>query len=183
MPFNFLSAIGKFIIQTRFVSSIIRAWSRNETRVKIAISEYKAAKRRARIMAAQQRLNNLTYEDCNPQLASPLFNVLPGELRNEILKWALVQYDDPDPEKQYEEDSYWYRPGFRAAKRSESGLLRTCRLIYCESRRLVMREAEHAFWFGKDQSFTQASAPGICLDGMLIQRRSPSRPTRPFRHE
>lgn len=148
-PFNIFSTIGRLFVQSWLISSIIRIWSRTETNVKIAIMDHKAAKRRARVAAVQEKLNNLTYEDCDPQEKCPLFNTLPGELRNEVFKWALVQYDDPDPEKRYREDSYWYRPGFKTAKRSESGLLRTCKLIFCESRRVVMREAEHAFWFGK----------------------------------
>jgi hypothetical protein len=176
------STVKNFLIQTALIGTIIRTWSHYETRFKIAYSRYKAEKLRARIRVLQQRLDNLTYEDCNPQRKSPLFNTLPGELRNEIFKWALIQYDDPLPEKRYEEDSYWYRPGFKAAKRSEIGLLTTCRMVYCECRRIVMREAEHAFWFSESFVLNIRSAiqQGRYSISMLTQYRSWAR--RPLRH-
>ncbi|KAF2094269.1 hypothetical protein NA57DRAFT_18581, partial [Rhizodiscina lignyota] len=99
----------------------------------------------------------------NPQHQSPLFNKLPGELRNEIFKWMLVPYDDPDPEKHYSEDSYWYRPGFEASKKVECALLQTCKLIYCESRRAVMREAEHPFWFGASRGPPGRAGTADCI--------------------
>lgn len=96
--------------------------------------------------AAQETLDSLEYEDCDPQKSSPLFNVLPGELRNEIFKWVLVQYEDEESVG-FRENDYHYRPGFHGPHKSSSSLLRSCRLAYCEGRRVIMREAEHAFWF------------------------------------
>lgn len=101
----------------------------------------------AKMEEAQQRLNALTYEDCHHQEQSPLFRFLPGELRNEIFKWALIQYEDANQEEKYDEQEFWSRPGFRGPHKSSSTLLRTCRLAYCEGRRVIMREAEHSFWF------------------------------------
>lgn len=83
----------------------------------------------------------------NPQSQSPFFTVLPPEIRNEIYSWALLQSEDIS--QTYEEDSFWYRPGFRAPLKSRSHLLRTCRLIHLEAGTFLMREAEHAFWFNR----------------------------------
>jgi hypothetical protein len=82
----------------------------------------------------------------NMQQQSPLFSVLPGEIRNEIFALALVQYED-DAEA-YPEDSYWYRPGFAGPRKSSSALLRTCKLAYAEAQKVFLREVEFAFWFG-----------------------------------
>jgi hypothetical protein len=82
----------------------------------------------------------------NLQLQSPLFGTLPGEIRNEIFILALTQYEDD--EEAYSEDSYWYRPGFSAPRKSSSALLRTCKAAYVEGQNVFLSELEWAFWFG-----------------------------------
>jgi hypothetical protein len=81
----------------------------------------------------------------NPQLQSPLFGILPGELRNDVFALALMQYDD-DADA-YAEDSYWFRPGFSAPRKSSSALLRTCKAAYAEGQKVYLRDEEWAFWF------------------------------------
>lgn len=105
----------------------------------------KALRHRARMAAIQGNLHALTYENCDPQDRSPLFTDLPGELRNEIFRHALVQYEDQ--ERAYNQTSYFYRPGFRGPRKATSALLSTCKLVYLEARRVIMKEAEHSFWF------------------------------------
>jgi hypothetical protein len=91
--------------------------------------------------------SSLSFPTSNYQAQSPLFGLLPGEIRNEIFALALLQYeDDADA---YPEDSYWYRPGFTAPRRSYSGLLQTCKLAYTEGRQVFLEQLEWAFWFGK----------------------------------
>ena len=82
----------------------------------------------------------------NFQLQSPLFGVLPAEIRNEIFELALMQYEDDA--SAYPKDSYWYRPGFSGPHKGSSALLRTCRLAYAEGQKVFLRELEWAFWFG-----------------------------------
>jgi hypothetical protein len=81
----------------------------------------------------------------NLQLQSPLFGLLPGELRNDIFALALMQYEDDTAT--YAEDSYWYRPGFCAPRKSSSALLRTCKAAYAEGQKVFLRDVEWAFWF------------------------------------
>ena len=88
----------------------------------------------------------LDITEFDPQSQSPLFGILPGEIRNEIFALALVQYEDDTAA--YPEDSYWYRPGFKCPRKSSSALLRSCRLAYLEGQKVFLKEAEHAFWFG-----------------------------------
>lgn len=82
----------------------------------------------------------------NFQSQSPLFSVLPGEIRNEIFSLALIQFEDDTDS--YKEDSYWYRPGFTAPRKSSSALLRTCKAVYLEGQKVFLRELEWSFWFG-----------------------------------
>jgi hypothetical protein len=82
----------------------------------------------------------------NYQLQSPLFGVLPGEIRNDIFALALMSYEDEAAT--YPKDSYWYRPGFSAPSKSESALLRTCKAAYAECQKVFFRDSEWAFWFG-----------------------------------
>lgn len=82
----------------------------------------------------------------NLQSQSPLFSILPGEIRNEIFSLALMQFEDDTAS--YNEDSYWYRPGFTAPHKSNSALLRTCKAAYLEGQKVFLRELEWSFWFG-----------------------------------
>lgn len=90
-----------------------------------------------------------TSPDTTPadlQLQCPLFNIIPGEIRNEIFALALVQYEDDAAA--YPKDSYWYRPGFSGPRKSSSSLLRTCKRAYQEGQKVFLQELEWAFWFG-----------------------------------
>jgi hypothetical protein len=88
----------------------------------------------------------LSFQPTNFQLQSPLFGVLPGEIRNEIFAYALMQYEDDAAS--YPEDSYWYRPGFSGPRKANSALLQTCKAVYAEGQKVFLRELEWAFWFG-----------------------------------
>ena len=90
---------------------------------------------------------HLNFIPHNYQTQSPLFGVLPGEIRNQIFALALVQYEDD--EAAYPKDSYWYRPGFAGPRKSSSALLRTCKLAYHEGKQVFYSEIEWAFWFGR----------------------------------
>ncbi|KAF1978366.1 hypothetical protein BU23DRAFT_435969, partial [Bimuria novae-zelandiae CBS 107.79] len=92
----------------------------------------------------------------NFQPQSPLFNTLPGEIRNDIFALALIQHEDD--EEAYPEDSYWYRPGFRAPRRSSSALLRTCKRAYAEGQKVFLRDLEWAFWFDRGPAGRSGSA-------------------------
>ncbi|GKT42077.1 uncharacterized protein ColSpa_02258 [Colletotrichum spaethianum] len=91
--------------------------------------------------------SSIDITGCDRQLQSPLFSVLPGEIRNEIFALALIQYEDD--ESAYPEDSFWYRPGFTGPRRSSSSLLRTCKLVYAEGQKVFLKELEFAFWFDR----------------------------------
>ncbi|KAH7088069.1 hypothetical protein FB567DRAFT_330625 [Paraphoma chrysanthemicola] len=103
--------------------------------------------------------STLSFETINFQPQSPLFSVLPGEIRNEIFEYALMQYEDDAAA--YPEDSYWYRPGFSGPRKASSALLQTCKAIYAEGQKVFLRELEWAFWF--DRGPDGRSGNSACL--------------------
>jgi hypothetical protein len=152
------AAVAAFCIfsqqSRRLTAAKLRRQKEQEAAVELHLREAEA--KLAAMEEVQKKLDALTYDDCHHQEESPLFNNLPGELRNEIFRWVLVQYEDANEDQRYNEDSYWYRPGFYGPHKSSSALLRTCRLAYCEGRRVIMKEAEHAFWFGESLSLLES---------------------------
>jgi len=82
---------------------------------------------------------------CNQQLQSPLFGILPAEIRNDIFSLALLQYEDPT--QPYPENDFCYRPGHRARRILSTELLLTCRRIWLEANHWPMEQAVHSFWF------------------------------------
>jgi len=82
---------------------------------------------------------------CNQQLQSPLFSILPAEIRNDIFSLALMQYEDLT--QPYPENDFCYRPGHRARRIVSTELLLTCRRIWLEANHWPMEQAVHSFWF------------------------------------
>ncbi|KAK0199669.1 hypothetical protein DFS33DRAFT_1267683 [Desarmillaria ectypa] len=104
--------------------------------------------RRARRVAAPVPPRNLIQtkspEECNPQAASPLFSVIPPEIRNIIFQLALCSY--PDKSRAYPSNAYYFRPGYEYGRRIDTALLLTCHRIYNETRFLPVIGNEHVFW-------------------------------------
>ena len=80
----------------------------------------------------------------NPQIASPLFSVLPAEIRSLIFYYALLGY--PDPTRPYSKHSFWYRPGYTHSRAIAVALLLTCRRVYLETDLLPVMHNEHVIW-------------------------------------
>ena len=88
-----------------------------------------------------------TLENADPQSASPLFNRIPAEIRNEIFEYALTAYDDKT--NPYQTGSYYYRPGHRYAHKVDTDLLLTCRRIYAETKDIPASINPYTCWFEK----------------------------------
>lgn len=80
-----------------------------------------------------------------PQTSSPLFGLLPGEVREHIFSYVLTDYPDPSPDRRYASDTCYTRPSYFAPRRSDTALLQTCRAAYAETWFLpfVLREQVH----------------------------------------
>jgi hypothetical protein len=81
-----------------------------------------------------------------PQPSSPLFSILPPEVRSEIFSLALADYPDPSPNKHYEATTCYTRPSYFAPRRTDWALLATCRLAYAEAWHLPFTLREQTHW-------------------------------------
>jgi hypothetical protein len=99
-----------------------------------------------------RKAQNKPVRNPDPQSASPLFAVLPTEIRLQIFSDAVSLYSDTT--KPYPFDSYHYRPGYTAPKRTDLSLLRTCKRAYEEAKDLVWKagsgNGEKTFWWCAD---------------------------------
>ena len=102
----------------------------------------KRALRQANKPTAVAKITSRPY--INPQTASPLFTVLPAEIRNEIFHYALLSFSDLTCP--YTPHSYYYRPGYTHARTIATNLLLTCRRIYLETHLLPLTINEHVIW-------------------------------------
>ena len=82
---------------------------------------------------------------CHPQDKSPLFTLLPRELRDLI--WAFATAPVEDENKPFNKNAYYYRPGHTAKLKTDYSILLTCRQAWLEAHALPMLQAEHAFWY------------------------------------
>lgn len=82
---------------------------------------------------AAQDLKVIEFDRSNfcDQSQSPLFSVLPGEIRDRIFAFALAEFEDTSVA--YENNSCYRRPDYASPRRSDTALLRTCQLVYREA--------------------------------------------------
>ncbi|KAM0413594.1 hypothetical protein ACHAPT_013630 [Fusarium lateritium] len=88
----------------------------------------------------------ILFKPDDPQSSSPLFSVLPAEVRNQILALAFINHEDPSPDSRYSRNVCYARPGYFAPRRPQTTLLRTCRAVYRECRFLPFVMADKTFW-------------------------------------
>ncbi|KAF2192360.1 hypothetical protein K469DRAFT_620529 [Zopfia rhizophila CBS 207.26] len=94
-------------------------------------------------------LDQIHESSFHPQEQSPLFGTIPAEIRNEIFRLALQEYDDPN--KPYNVNSYHKRPGFGGQTRVDLALLRTCKRVWLETRAIPLRDLEVCFYLGSGE--------------------------------
>ncbi|GFF43116.1 hypothetical protein IFM58399_06837 [Aspergillus lentulus] len=84
------------------------------------------------------------FTSCLDQNQSPLFSIIPPEIRREIFAYALAAFEDTN--NPYSKDTYFTRPGYDAPHRTHMELLRTCKRVYQEAWFMPFTYAEHAFY-------------------------------------
>ncbi|OKL58789.1 hypothetical protein UA08_05722 [Talaromyces atroroseus] len=83
----------------------------------------------------------------NLQEQCPLFTILPAEIRSLIYTYALTDYEDITHDGQsYDRNTYWYRPGYKARRRTATELLRSCKRVFQETWFMPFALAEHSFY-------------------------------------
>ena len=80
----------------------------------------------------------------HPQDISPLFSILPPEIRNRIFHLTLLEYDDESSPVPF--DSYGYRPGHEYRKKHSLDLLATCKRAYLEAYLIPIAATTHTTW-------------------------------------
>ncbi|KAF2495658.1 hypothetical protein BU16DRAFT_396155 [Lophium mytilinum] len=96
-------------------------------------------------------LLSITPENSSSQLASPLFSVLPAELRNQIFALVCSQYRDTSCVIDLRGiQPRVCRPSHQHPVRTCTSLLRTCRLIYYETRVIPLQSATHYVYTARD---------------------------------
>jgi hypothetical protein len=78
-----------------------------------------------------------------PQTQSPLFRI-PAELRERIFEYALTDYPDPKFDKDREDVDH-IDGLFKASRRTDTQLLRTCRAVYMECWFMPLVLFEHIY--------------------------------------
>lgn len=108
-----------------------------------------AERKRKQLATRETRhsLAKISPENSHGQLQSPLFGVLPPELRNEIFSLVCTQYEDR--RRPFPDNAFYYRPGHTAYKRVDTALLLTCRRIYYETKALPLRLATIEIYYPK----------------------------------
>ncbi|KAF1848231.1 uncharacterized protein K460DRAFT_334049 [Cucurbitaria berberidis CBS 394.84] len=93
----------------------------------------------------RRALAAITPENSRPQRQSPLFSVLPAELRVLIFQFVLSQALDLARPLDIHCNSPLYRPGHTHHATLDISLLLTCRLVYCEAHTIPVRSATYHF--------------------------------------
>ncbi|PVI00112.1 hypothetical protein DM02DRAFT_410336 [Periconia macrospinosa] len=101
--------------------------------------------------AKRRALESITPENSHPQRQSLLFTLLPSEIRNLIFMYAVCQ--DYNTSATLSRDSHRGRPGHRHNACIDTALLRTCRLIYYETRSIPPGSTTHHMWEAPSESF------------------------------
>jgi len=101
--------------------------------------------------ALRRALTQITPGNSHPQTQSPLLTVLPSEIRNSIFEYAVCQTIDCS--KPVSNTSHTHRPGHEYDPHIDTALLRTCRLIYYETRTLPLQSVTHHLYEEPSESF------------------------------
>lgn len=80
------------------------------------------------------QISSSSSSSIDPQLSSPLFSVIPQEIRDQIFEYALTAY--PDPTRPYAGNQRYARPGVAGHPRIATELLGTCKAVYLETYQL-----------------------------------------------
>lgn len=101
--------------------------------------------------AIRRALLEIAPENSHPQTQSPLFAILPSEVRNQIFEYVVCQtFDYSCPVSR---TSHLHRPGHEYRSHTDTALLRTCRLVYYETRSIPLQSATHHLYEAPNESF------------------------------
>ncbi|KAK7060359.1 hypothetical protein VNI00_001124 [Paramarasmius palmivorus] len=113
--------------------------------------------------------SSIKRTEARSQLQSPLFSLIPPEIRNAIFALALQCYYDKSVP--FHANEYYYRPDYLYRDRIDTALLQTCRQVYLEAYLLPVVGNDHVFWCERGPP-SQSPAPGRYFNSMQPEQRS-----------
>lgn len=122
--------------------------------------------------------NSPTKNNVHSQSRSPLFERIPPELRRMIFDLALTEeysasqaWPQWSPKEDVGKFAWWVRPDYLGRKVVCTGILRTCKRIYFESRGFLGSNKTHIFWHGNNRG-----PPNLIFDDVhsYFQRFTPA---------
>lgn len=99
---------------------------------------------RKRRQEVNNKLRRMQLTDCLPQLQSPLFKILPENVRHTIFSYSLEEQDGKTAIGLQE---YFYRPDYTHYPFINTALLMVCRQIYLEARVLLRQNIIYREWY------------------------------------
>lgn len=97
---------------------------------------------------------SLKFTEYEEQKQSPLFSLLPSEIRHEIFAYALAsapETDGPTATQSTGMNDYCARPGYESRHRIWTELLQSCKRIYMEASHMPFTCSEHAFYMAWEE--------------------------------
>ncbi|KAF2640059.1 hypothetical protein P280DRAFT_26612 [Massarina eburnea CBS 473.64] len=116
-----------------------------------AVDTRPRCERNTHARAIRRGLTEITPTTSHSQDQSPLFATLPSEVRNLIFEYAVCQ--TPNCSSPVADTSHTNRPGHKYNTQINTALLRTCRLIYYETRAIPLRSTTHHMYEAPSESF------------------------------
>ena len=89
-------------------------------------------------------LANSLQGDVHQQKQSPLFSLLPAEVRDKIFDYVFAAYENKN--RPYHPQNWFYRPGFHYHDRISTESLATCKRIYLRYYLKPIAINTHVFW-------------------------------------
>jgi hypothetical protein len=105
--------------------------------------EYQRMKRE--FLTVIQRLDNLQPSECLAQEQSPLFSMIPAEIRDIIFSYCLAEQDG---RRRIDKQEYFYRPDYTHYRFIDTALLTTCRRIFLETRMIPVQNVTFREFLG-----------------------------------
>ena len=116
----------------------------DNTRLKLIESIEHKTSRKVAIDTAEK---DYVLAKCHSQHQSPLYSLLPREMRDLI--WAFATTPVEDKAHPYKNTEFYYRPGHTARLKTDFNISLTCRRAWLEAHALPMLQAEHSFWYDR----------------------------------
>lgn len=112
------------------------------------------------------------------QYCSPLFSILPGEVRDLVYEHALADFEDLS--RPYDFETCYRRPEYLGPRKTDTSLLRTCQAVYKEAWYMSWTSARHTFFLTAEDRRPKktTSVEQMARICRIVERLHPNVPVR-----